>query len=142
MLFIFFSERQKEFHVWGPWGERTHWRIWVANFKRWAQKVRRIAQDQAVSSTGADSWASRARLGSLYFTLCTRELLKGVKQEVTSLESHCIAAESTSPVSRTQEPGLHAVGVVMVPETTGGVVEMREDGGLERQRRGKNGEIW
>ena len=95
-----------------------------------------------MSSTGADSWASRARLGSLYFTLCTRELLKGVKQEVTSLESHCIAAERTSPVSRTQEPGLHAAGVVMVPETTGGVVEMREDGGLERQRRGKNGEIW
>lgn len=51
---------------------------------------------------------------------------------MTSLESHCIAAESTSPVSRMQEPqeqGLHAVGVITVPETTGGMVEKREDGG-------------
>ena len=45
--------------------------MWIANFKRWAQKVRRIAQDQAVSFAGADSWASLATLGSLYFTLWT-----------------------------------------------------------------------
>lgn len=28
-----------------------------------------------------------------------------------------------------QEQGLHAVGVITVPETTGGMVEKREDGG-------------
>ena len=38
--------------------------------------------------------------------------------------------------------GLHASGVTTVPETRGGTVGMREDGGVERQRRGKNGKIW